>query len=165
MTHSDQSPRETLANVASLAVGIPDADDSTSGIKPPTLKSIGTIDIEAQVLRNGYPFTRPTRWSAGTASFEPGQLATWKLFGGSANLGENVGLSVVNLGYIAPDWFQVEAVLMIDLVPFPSRPGALFVDSHRWTYGGWSCIIHFPIMSHMVSLGGHHDLLLRTVVT
>lgn len=163
MTHIDQNLQGMLANAARNPDGIPDVDGSITGTLSPTLSFTGITDIEAQVLRDGLPFTRPTRWAAGLDTFEPGKLARWKLFPGSNNLGESVGVAVVNLGYSAPQWCTVEAVLMIDQIPFPSRPGHLFMDEPMWTYGGWSCIINFPIMSDRVSLRGQHTLLLRSV--
>lgn len=124
------------------------------------------IDLEAQLLRDGLPLTRPSRWSNGLDSFDVGRTATWKLFPGSVNMGEAVQIAVYNHGFIMPHWINVSALPSINGVAWPSpRPGQLFVDDlTMWPYGGWSCVTHYPIVSHIESFRGAHTLLLRTII-
>lgn len=126
------------------------------------------VDIEAQLLRDAQPLTRPTRWSWGAESFEPGKLTTLKLFPGSANNGEDVALSIAHMGWVAPGWIGVQALIRIDDIAWPSPlPGQVYVAAgpDGWPYGMWSCAINYPIVSTLDPFKGVHTLLLRTIVT
>lgn len=92
-------------------------------------------------------------------------LATFKLFPGAVNFGEQVNLSIANMGYSRAQWVGVQCALSISGVSFPDRPGSLFIDhDSMWPSGDWSCIIHFPVMSEFPALSGVHTLLVRTIV-
>lgn len=124
------------------------------------------VDLEVQVLRDGLPLTRPTRWSGGLKSFVPGEVATFKAFPGSFNSGEVVNVTVYHAGMMTPDWLLVQALIAIDGVPWPSpMPAQVFLNpgDAGVSYDGWSAVINFPIMSHLPGLRGVHSLLIRTV--
>ena len=166
MTPSEVGPHDSSDALEYRQDGSPVVPASLPGTNLPTLKSIGIIDIEAQVLRDGLPLTRPTRWASGLASFKPGTDASWKLFPGAASQGEPVNVALYHGGFVAPHWINVHALIQVDGVNWPnSKPGQVFVDDEvMWPYGGWSCVINFPIMSDRGSLHGVHSLLLRTIV-
>lgn len=123
------------------------------------------------MLRDGLPLSSPTRWSSGLKSFEPGEVATWRLFGGSINNGEMVVATVYHAGMLTDNWVMVQALIAIDGIAWPSpRPAQVFLNvdypdgADRWSaWDGWSAVVNFPIMSHLPTLRGTHSLLLRTV--
>ena len=117
-------------------------------------------------MRDGLPLTRPTRWSGGIDSFEPDKMAAFKLFPGSANTGQQVSVSIYHCGWVDPRWINIRTNISIDGVAWPNAmPGQVFVDSdHRWPYAGWTCIVNFPVLSHLPGFAGTHTLLMRTVV-
>lgn len=125
------------------------------------------VDLEAQLLRDAQPLTRPTRWSHGGESFEPGKLTSWKLFPGAANNGEQVTVAVAHMGMVAPRWIAVQATISIDGITWPSPlPGQVYANHPPgWMYGSWSCVINYPIVSTLDTFKGVHTLLLRTIVT
>lgn len=151
--------------------GTPAAPAISAETNSPISKStttIDTLDLDAQILRDGQPFTSPTRWSGGLASFDDGVTADWKLFPGAASNGENVHLWVTNLGPVADQWAGVHAVFSIDNNMWRVRPGQLFVEPYAhepiWPSGAWSCVIHFPQLSNLPAFAGTHTLLLRTLI-
>lgn len=150
------------------------------------------IDLEAQVLRDGEPFTRPTRWCHGLSSFtaDPTQVAHWKLFPGAANkAGQEVVIYIQPLGWMTPEasdqttpeWMLIRAMLMVDGVTWPQhKPGQVWIppavaekytlddgsilDSYEMAYGGWTCSIHFDNLSNSDHhLAGVHTILLRGI--
>lgn len=127
-----------------------------------------TLDIEAQLLRNGLPLTRPTRWGRGLGDFRRmNELAVLKMFPGSISNGEQVTLTVINTSGYSDDrsWIQVQSLIAVDGIAWPEpMPGSVYVNP--WGAGAWhewSSIVSFPIMSHLPTLEGTHTLLLRTV--
>jgi len=171
VTPTEADSPKPYAETASMLGGNPDERATTSESIPPTLNSTTTtsaemaIDVEAQLLKDWQPFTRPTRWSGGLSSFEPGITIVFKLFPGSASNGEHITASIHHLGMVAERWAIIQALISVDGILAPTaRPGQLYIDSDEWHTGGWSCIIHFPVMSHTPPTSGVYSLLLRTVV-
>jgi hypothetical protein len=123
-----------------------------------------SIDLQAQVLRDGRPLTAPTYWSGGLKSFEQGETATWKLFPGAANNGEVVVVTVHHAGHPYPHWASVHAMIAVDGIPWPEPlPGLLYVGGTPFL-SGVPCVIAYPIMSEHANLNGLHTLLIRSII-
>jgi hypothetical protein len=161
-----------------ISDGTPADDAGTPETTSPTSNSSTTIsidslvswDLEAQLLRDGRPLTRPTRWAPGLPLISfltpPDGKAVWKLYPGSASDGENIEVTVYQAGLINNDWCGVYAMISIDGIPLTSsRPGQLFLPSRhmQWDAWPWSCVMHLPIVSHEAHFEGTHTLLLRAI--
>lgn len=81
-------------------------------------------------------------------------------------MGDDITLAIVHTGWVAPRWIGVMASLAINGNTWPaSLPGQIYVgEDPAWGYGGWTCVINYPIMSHYDTFKGVHTLLLRTIV-
>lgn len=147
------------------------------------------IDLEAQVLRDGMSYGRPTRWSHGKASFgDNGEVATWKLHPGAANIptvdypqGVEVNVYVQELGgydasALTPEpaeffqWSIIRAGIQIAGQMWPQfNPGALWIPP-QWApgmlgpmYDGYTYVSHFPPLAVAEPLSGTFTLLLRAI--
>lgn len=142
----------------------PDGDDSKTVTPSPTSNSSTTTDLIGQILRDGQPFTRPTRWSYGLQSFEDGVVANWKLFPGAYNTdGITASVAVRHAGAVSPHWALIHALISVDEICWPEPlPGMIYIPTpDTYTLADWSCAIHFPRLAVNERLGGTHTLLLR----
>lgn len=137
------------------------------------------VDLEAQVLKDGRPFTRPTRWSYGLGSFgDSPEPAHWRLRPGAANLdGYEVVIYVQHMGwmyntiegddaYASKQWCLIRAQLSVDGVLWPQAlPGQLWVPPDKVSdMLVWTCVIHFDWLADVTHhLAGVHSLLLRAI--
>lgn len=167
---------------ASTPAGNPAADATTGETSSQTSNSTTTtndfygtsivpLTLEAQVLRNGLPLTRPTPHAVGAVApvRSPGSamVTPWiKLFPGAVNTGQDVSYIYTNQGSL-DGWMYGTVQVFIDSMPLsPPVPVTVYADiDNRWPNPGWSSITHFPIVSDREHFAGVHTLMLRAYRT